>query len=151
MRTFNACGVQPLRVTLRCHFPIFDLPSVVVKDSVPSLSHARLVGLCMSMLAFACHRTADQSKPAVDGAILYASACARCHGADGCGGTVMGSASRARNFCESGFRASVSDAQIRQAITQGKGMMPSFDDDYNEEQLTALVRQIRKFGSGPTH
>ena len=99
----------------------------------------------------ACHRPSSESKPTVDGAVLYASACARCHGVDGCGGLVVGSASRARNFCDSGFQASTSDVQLKQAISQGKGMMPAFGEDYSEEQLAALVRQIRKFGSGAAH
>ncbi len=106
---------------------------------------------CVSITVFflcACHRSSNESKALADGALIYASTCARCHGADGCGGLVVGSASRARNFCDSGFQRSTSDVQLKSIISQGKGMMPAFGDDYSEEQLTALVRQIRKFGSG---
>jgi mono/diheme cytochrome c family protein len=57
----------------------------------------------------------------------------------------MGSTSRARNFCDSTFQSSTSDAQIELAIRKGKGVMPAFGDDYNDPQLSALVRQIRTF------
>ncbi len=55
----------------------------------------------------------------------------------------MGSANRARNLCDAAFQASVSDEQIKQTISKGQGMMPAFGDDYDQAQLTALVRHIR--------
>ncbi len=127
---------------------------VSVTESGSNHRSMRLVRLSLATTVFllgACHRPEGESKPAVDGAILYASACARCHGTDGCGGIVIGSASRARNFCDAAYQASASDVQLKQAISQGKGMMPAFGEDYIEQQLTALVRQIRKFGSGAAH
>lgn len=125
-----------------------------MKESDCNNGRMGFVRLCLAMAALslgACHRPSTESNPTVDGAIIYASACARCHGVDGCGGLVVGSARRARNFCDPGFQAGTSDVQLKQAISQGKGMMPAFGEDYSDEQLNALARQIRKFGAGSAH
>jgi len=111
------------------------------------VSPSKYLGAAFTLLTLcilsACQRNPSESRVAVDGALVFASACARCHGADGCGGIAMGSTAHSRNFCESSFQASHTDEQLKQTISKGKGVMPAFGDDYNEEQLTALVRHIR--------
>lgn len=56
---------------------------------------------------------------------------------------VMGTANKSRNLCDPTFQSSISDAQIKQTISKGQGMMPAFGDDYDEAQLSALARHIR--------
>ncbi len=99
------------------------------------------------MLPCACQRHSDDSGAAIDGSLIYASACARCHGADGCGGIAVGSTAKSRNLCDPAFQSSISDSQIKQTIVKGQGMMPAFGDDYNDAQLSALVRHIRSLKS----
>jgi len=53
-----------------------------------------------------------------------------------------------RRLCDAAFQSAISDEQIRQTILKGKSMMPSFGDDYNEAQVTALVRHVRSLKSG---
>src|SRR5665811_1234947 len=84
-RRCNSLGVAPLRAQWPWHFPILDLTSVSVKASDSNHPPTWFVKLCVSitvLLLGACHRPVSESKPAVDGAVIYASACARCHGAD---------------------------------------------------------------------
>lgn len=61
----------------------------------------------------------------------------------------MGSATKSRNLCEATFQSSVNDAQIKQTISKGQGMMPAFGDDYDEAQLSALVRYLRSLKKAP--
>jgi mono/diheme cytochrome c family protein len=103
--------------------------------------------LGLALLPCSCQRHGGDSSAAADGSLIYASVCARCHGADGCGGIAVGSIAKARNLCDVAFQDSTSDAQIKQTITKGRGMMPTFGDDYNDEQLSALVRHIRSLKS----
>jgi cytochrome c553 len=56
---------------------------------------------------------------------------------------VVGSTVRARNLCDATFQSSVSDAQLKLGISEGKGVMRAYGDEYNEEQMNALVRHIR--------
>ena len=108
------------------------------------------MSLAAVFLLSACQRRTDDTSR-VDGSLIFASACARCHGADGCGGMAMNMASKARNFCDPNFQALISDAQIKQTVSKGQGMMPAFGDEYNDEQLSALVRHIRTLKSGSAH
>jgi mono/diheme cytochrome c family protein len=103
------------------------------------------LGIC---LLPACNRQENETKPIVDGARIFASTCARCHGADGCGGDAIGLPSRSR-ICN--VQASLSDQQAKQFIKQGKGSMPAFGDEFNDEQIAALVHHIRSFKPAQNH
>ncbi len=52
-----------------------------------------------------------------------------------------------RRLCDAAFQSAITDDQIRQTILKGKGMMPGFGDDYNEEQVKALVKHVRTLKS----
>lgn len=78
---------------------------------------------------------------------LFASACARCHGADGSGGLPLFEGGPSpRNFRDHDFQLSRTDEQLKQTIRNGKGSgMPPFGTTFDEAQLDALVLQIRSF------
>jgi cytochrome c oxidase cbb3-type subunit III len=78
---------------------------------------------------------------------LFASACARCHGADGTGGfPVTPNGPSPRNFRDHGFQVSHTDDQIKNTIVNGKGTaMPPFGATFDEGQLRALVSTVRGF------
>jgi cytochrome c oxidase subunit II len=98
--------------------------------------------LVLLMGSVACQHHSNEST-GVDGAVAFASTCARCHGTDGCGALASTPVGTPRRLCDSAFQASISDAQIKQTILKGKGMMPGFGDDYSEAQVTALVHHVR--------
>ena len=49
------------------------------------------------------------------------------------------------NFTDSGFQASHTDEQLKQAIKQGKGPMPPFGALFDDTQVANLVVYIRSF------
>lgn len=99
-------------------------------------------------VALAC-AACKKGAPSVDGAELYASSCARCHGQYGAGtpqGFVGGGLPPARNFRDHEFQKSRTDEQITTTIRRGKGSgMPAFGTAFDDAQLRALVSQVRSF------
>jgi len=83
---------------------------------------------------------------AEDGATLFSQKCALCHGKDG-KGQPQWRAKGQPDFTDAHFQGSVTDQQISDVIHNGKGKyMPSFKDKLSDEQISALVGQVRAFG-----
>jgi cytochrome c6 len=82
---------------------------------------------------------------AADGAALYSSKCAGCHGKDGKGSTMWKSRGIA-DFTNPDYQKSVTDAQIADAIANGKKPMLGFKGKISDDDIKALVAQIRSFG-----
>ena len=83
---------------------------------------------------------------AEDGAALFGLKCAICHGKDG-KGMASWKAKGQPDFTDSHFQSSISDQQISDSIHNGKGKyMPSFKTKLTDEQISALVAQVRAFG-----
>lgn len=98
--------------------------------------------------AISCRPAASQTS--ARGREIFASVCARCHGKEGRGGLPAKAGSPApRDFADPAFQRTRTDAQIRAAIVHGVdgGAMPSFASTLAAEDLEALVRQVRSFGS----
>ena len=82
--------------------------------------------------------------PAVaSGRSVYASNCARCHGADGTGHTTMGEMTQARDLTDAAWQSDVTDERIFNSISNGKGKMPSFKKKLTTEQIESLVAYVR--------
>ena len=86
------------------------------------------------------HFAAAQS----DGQKLYDTNCAKCHGPDGSGSTVVGKAVGAKDL-RAAEAKKLTDAEIFSQIDQGKGNMPPFGGTLNKAQITSLVPIIREF------
>ena len=67
--------------------------------------------------------------------------CTRCHGTIGRGDGPQGASMRATDLTNGEWQRSVTDAQIIDAIKNGKGMMPRFG--LPESTVTGLARLIR--------
>ncbi len=67
--------------------------------------------------------------------------CAMCHGRDGTGSQV----GKSMNVPDlrSPIVQKMSDAQLAQIISDGKGVMPSFKNSLSEDQIHGLVTYIR--------
>jgi cytochrome c oxidase cbb3-type subunit III len=89
----------------------------------------------------ACEKKAD----AAQGRDLFATTCARCHGADGTGGApIFDGGPSPRNFHDHAFQHDRTDEQIKLTIMNGKGTgMPSFGTLFDEQQLRSLVAHVR--------
>lgn len=105
--------------------------------SVAALASALTAGACKGRAPADSRTEAKQ---------LFDSACGKCHGSDGRGGVPAAEGlAPPRNFADASFQASRTDAELRDAVVNGKGQMPPFGKLFDEPQLTQLVAHIRSF------
>jgi len=96
----------------------------------------------LSLILFAFpHFAAAQA----DGQKLYDQTCAKCHGADGTGNTVVGKAVGAKDL-GSPEAKKLTDAEIQTQIQQGKNNMPPFIGALTKAQIDSLIPIVRSFG-----
>lgn len=72
----------------------------------------------------------------------YKAKCATCHGPDGKGETAAGKAMKVKDFSSDEVQK-MSDADLSDAITKGKGKMPPYK--LSPDQVKDLVTYIRSF------
>lgn len=81
-----------------------------------------------------------------DGAVLYDSKCALCHGKDGVGLPNWRSKGQP-DFTMPDWQKAHTDEQIADSIKNGKGkFMPAFKGKLSDEETGAVVQRIRAFG-----
>lgn len=73
-----------------------------------------------------------------DAAADYKAKCAMCHGASGEGKAAM----KTQDFASADVQK-MSDADLTDAITKGKGKMPAYDGKLTKDQIGDLVKWIR--------
>jgi mono/diheme cytochrome c family protein len=73
----------------------------------------------------------------------YKAKCATCHGPDGKGETPTGKAMKAGDFASEAVQK-MSDADLADAISKGKGKMPAYKT-LTPDQVKGLVAYIRSF------
>jgi cytochrome c6 len=101
---------------------------------------AMTIGLALAAFAFfTATARADNTAEAT-----YKSKCAACHGADGKGETPTGKAMKVHDFASEDVKK-MSDADLTDAISKGKGKMPAFKT-LKADQVKDLVGYIRGFG-----
>jgi mono/diheme cytochrome c family protein len=91
------------------------------------------------------HTTAAQTAKTDEGQKLYDTNCAKCHGPDGTGSTVVGKAVGAKDLGGAESKK-LTNAEIAAQIDQGKGNMPPFGGTLNKAQIDSLIPVIREFG-----
>jgi mono/diheme cytochrome c family protein len=80
---------------------------------------------------------------------LWNVSCANCHGRDGRGqGPGRPPAAQIPDFTSQDFQKQRTDEQLVTVIRDGRGMMPPFGKQLNEQGLKALLQHVRRFGSG---
>jgi mono/diheme cytochrome c family protein len=77
-----------------------------------------------------------------DGASIYKSKCAMCHGPDGAGQTTMGKNLKLRDL-RSAEVQKLTDAELTKMISDGKGKMPAYKGKLAAGDIDALVGFIR--------
>jgi cytochrome c6 len=88
-----------------------------------------------------------QANPGPDSAAsgaTFRTKCASCHGQDG-GGSEVGKSMNVPDL-RSPEVQKLPDAELAQVISDGKGGMPPFKGSLSEDQIRALVKQIRSMG-----
>ena len=69
--------------------------------------------------------------------------CSVCHGDDGRAQTEEGLKKRARNLSDPKWQESVSDGRLTSSIKRGHDKMPAFGRKLSDEQVKALLAEIR--------
>ncbi len=69
--------------------------------------------------------------------------CTVCHGEDGRSLTEEGRKKKARDLADPKWQASVSDDRLTSSIKRGHDRMPAFGRKLSDEQVKALVAEIR--------
>src|SRR5690242_16007265 len=105
-----------------------------------------IAGVAVTAVALATF--ALQSAPAkADAAAAeatYKAKCAMCHGPDGKGETSTGKMMKAGDFASEAVQK-MSDADLADAISKGKGKMPAYKT-LTPDQVKDLVSYVRAFG-----
>jgi mono/diheme cytochrome c family protein len=90
-----------------------------------------------------CHRVPKLTPQQIEGKHLYQARCAHCHEENDLGlkkapPDLHGIFSR--NALPSG--APATDAQVKQVVSAGKGMMPAFSGRFDDTQMSALLAYL---------
>lgn len=75
-------------------------------------------------------------------AALYKQKCAACHGADGKGDTPSGKSMKVKDFASEEVKK-MSDEDLSEAISKGKGKMPAYGKSIKPDDIKAMVAYIR--------
>ena len=75
----------------------------------------------------------------------FKSTCVLCHGEDGSGNTTLGKQLQAPDLRSAAVQK-LSDSELLHIISNGKGNMPAFQNQFSEKEISELVAHIRKLG-----
>ncbi len=79
-----------------------------------------------------------------DGAALFKTNCAICHGPDGRAQTPAGKSMKVRDLTSAEVQK-LSDAELTAIISYGKGKMPSYKARLGPDDIKQLIAHIRAF------
>ena len=103
-----------------------------------------LVGILAGMTAVGMARAADIKE-------TWDKECKKCHGAEGKGDTKMGKKFEVKDYSSAAVQDKLKDAEMIKAIKEGardkdgKERMKAYGETLNDEQIKALVAQVRSF------
>jgi cytochrome c6 len=118
----------------------FKAPSIEPFLERPAMHKMSVVVvISMGMLAFSGSAFAQG-----DASTLYKGKCAACHGADGTGSSV-GKKLGAHDFHSPDVQA-MSDEQLSEAISKGKGKMPAYEKSLKPEDIKNLASYCKALG-----
>ena len=85
------------------------------------------------------------------GTRVFAQRCALCHGPDGHGDGPGSKAlnPKPRNFHDTAYMSTRTDAQLLEVIHKGKGAMPKWGGVLREAEITAVLGHVRELGKKP--
>lgn len=77
---------------------------------------------------------------------LFRQKCARCHGDDGRGETVLGEMLKIPNFTDrKWWKEEIKDERLVKSITHGKDQMPAFEKKLTRQEIALLAAYVRRF------
>jgi mono/diheme cytochrome c family protein len=81
-----------------------------------------------------------------DAAATFKTKCAMCHGADG-KGSAVGQKMGVHDFTSADVQK-MSDAELTDTVSKGKGKMPSYAGKLSDSDIKGLVAYVRQLGKG---
>ena|SRR5579864_1730828 len=88
---------------------------------------------------------ANKNEQSSVGAENYKKNCVLCHGSDGSGRTPLGKDLEVGDLRSTNVRR-MSDAQLRQLVNGGRGKMPGYSSQLNNEEIDQVIKYVRAFG-----
>jgi mono/diheme cytochrome c family protein len=113
----------------------------VMKGEKENARFTRLAAIVVVTMAIA----GSMPLAAQDGATLFKTKCAMCHGADGKGETPIGKKMNIRDLGSAEVQKQT-DAELTTIISKGKNKMPAFEGKLTAEQVGQMVAYIRGLG-----
>jgi mono/diheme cytochrome c family protein len=111
-----------------------------------SLLILALLACSLQALPAPQEKTGAESKESALTPGLFKDKCARCHGEDGRGQTVIGRMVGAPDFTdESWWDEEKNERRFAHSITEGKGEMPAFGRKLTRPEIRALAAYVKTF------
>lgn len=98
-----------------------------------------LIAIIVVALTGGASPAAAQDAP--NGATVFKSKCITCHGADGAG-TAVGKSLKVADLRSDEVQKKP-DAELIQAVSDGKGNMPGFKGNITDEEIQAAITYVR--------
>jgi cytochrome c6 len=108
---------------------------VIFSSSILTVLFVGLTGFPVSIV----NANAAQASAAITA--TFRTKCAMCHGPDG-GGSEVGKSMNVPDLRSQAIKE-LTDAQLAQVISEGKGGMPSFKSSLSADQIQGLVKHVR--------
>jgi mono/diheme cytochrome c family protein len=80
---------------------------------------------------------------------IFGGKCARCHGADGRGQTVLGEMLEVPDFTEGSWWRDHGNDDLVDTINKGDGDMPAFAKKLTKSEISLLADYVRRFNKDP--
>jgi Cytochrome C oxidase, cbb3-type, subunit III len=130
-------GVLLLSLGVACDDPAPDLAEWTVEDHTHQSERKQRRQTAIS-------KPATYTQPSKRNTLVevtWVKQCANCHGTRGKGDGPQSPMVKAKDLTVDAWQSSVTDQQLLEVITKGKGKMPAFN--FPESMLTGLVAHIR--------
>lgn len=145
-------GVLLFSLGLACDDPAHDLSEWTPADHTHQTEKAQQATQRQQRRQGPLAKPATYSQPSkrnsnllVD--VTWVKQCSNCHGKRGAGDGPQSPMVKAKDLTDPAWQASVTDAQLVEAIKKGKGKMPSFNlPDSMVTELVAKIREMPKKG-----
>jgi mono/diheme cytochrome c family protein len=112
-----------------------------IRESVTYTSVILTVVVAVLTLFLVSTARANSAQDSATATATFRTKCALCHGPDGSGSEV-GKSMNVPDFRSEPVQK-LSDAELAQVVSDGKGGMPSFKNSLTADQIHALVKHIR--------
>ena len=102
-----------------------------------------VIGFYVAAVGSNREASAQGKGKAPDGKALFQAQCAKCHGDDGKG---IPSIPDIPDLSTAKWQSSRTDKEITEAINNGIGIMPGFQETFSAAEIRAVVKQVRALG-----